>query len=230
MGGEAQKAPVIPRIKICCISSIDEARLAISSGGLVSCMPSGPGVIEEPLIAEIARQIPPDVETFLLTAQQSVKTIIEQHERCGKTTIQICDDLTNGTHADLRDALPDVSLVQVIHVGGEDTIDEAMRIAPHVDALLLDSGNQQIAIKELGGTGRVHDWTISRSICEAVDVPVYLAGGMTPANVGKAVLHVRPFGIDVCSGVRTSGKLDPVKLKAFFEAANDSDETNDLMG
>ncbi|HET6851291.1 MAG TPA: hypothetical protein VFH46_03150, partial [Pyrinomonadaceae bacterium] len=85
-----------------------------------------------------------------------------------------------------------------------------------VDAVLLDSGNQSLAIKELGGTGRTHDWRLSREIREAIDVPLFLAGGLNPSNVAAAIREVQPFGIDVCSGLRTEGRLDPQILSNFF--------------
>jgi phosphoribosylanthranilate isomerase len=212
---------VIPRVKICCISSLAEAELAIRYGasalGLVSAMPSGPGVIDEGLIAEIAAYAPPPITTFLLTSKQETEAIIEQHRRLRTNTLQIVDRLERGTYADLRAALPGIRLVQVIHVTGEESVDEAQSIAPQVDALLLDSGNQALAVKELGGTGRTHDWTISRRIREAVTKPIFLAGGLKPDNVAEAIREVRPFGLDLCSGVRTDGKLDEMKLARFFE-------------
>jgi phosphoribosylanthranilate isomerase len=211
-----------PRVKICCIGSIDEAALAVDCGasalGLVSHMPSGPGVINDELIAEIIATVPPAIGTFLLTSRQSVVEIIEQQHFCRTNTVQLCDHLTDGTHRELRAALPGISLVQVIHVTGPESVDEAERVAPHVDAILLDSGNQKLAIKELGGTGRTHDWTLSRAIRESIDVPVFLAGGLTPENVKRAIDEVGPFGLDVCSGVRTDGRLDAAKLSRFFAA------------
>jgi phosphoribosylanthranilate isomerase len=211
-----------PRVKICCIGSADEAALALEAGasslGLVSHMPSGPGVIGDDLIAEIAATVPPAIGTFLLTSLQSVTEIIEQHRFCRTNTIQLCDHLTHGTHRELKDALPGVSLVQVIHVTGAESLDEAEQVAPHVDAILLDSGNQRLAVKELGGTGRTHDWTLSRAIRERIGIPLFLAGGLTPENVGQAIGAVGPFGLDVCSGVRSDGKLDAAKLKRFFAA------------
>jgi len=196
--------------------------LAIEAGasalGLVSQMPSGPGVISDELIAEIAATVPPAIGTFLLTSRQSVAEIVEQQHFCRTNTIQLCDRLIDGTHRELRDALPGISLVQVIHVTGPESVDEAERMAPYVDALLLDSGNQKLAVKELGGTGRTHDWTLSRAIRESIDIPLFLAGGLTPENVGQAVDAVGPFGLDICSGVRTDGKLDADKLKRFFAA------------
>lgn len=187
-----------------------------SAVGLVSQMPSGPGPIPETLIAEIAATIPPGVSSFLLTCRQDVAEIVDQQRRLKVNTIQICDRLPGGSHRELREGLPGVSLVQVVHVTGPESVEEAIEIAPFVDAVLLDSGNQSLAIKELGGTGRTHDWGLSRKIREAIDVPLFLAGGLKPHNVAAAIQEVQPFGIDVCSGLRTDGALDRHKLSAFF--------------
>jgi phosphoribosylanthranilate isomerase len=224
------KASRTPRIKICCIANVDEAALAIDCGasalGLVSHMPSGPGVIGDALIAKIAAVVPPAIGTFLLTSRTRVADIIEQQRRCRTNTIQICDHLTHGTHRDLKDALPGISVVQVVHVTGPESIEEAARIAPQLDAILLDSGNQKLAVKELGGTGRTHDWSVSRAIRERIAIPLFLAGGLTPENVGQAIREVGPFGLDVCSGVRTGGKLEATKLKGFFTAVRRASELN----
>jgi phosphoribosylanthranilate isomerase len=211
-----------PRVKICCNESVEEAFLAIKYGasavGLVSDMPSGPGVITEDLIREIAAAMPPGIATFLLTCKQDADAIVEQQRYCGTNTIQICDRLESGSYDHLRASLPGVALVQVIHVNGPESVSEAQSIAPHVDAILLDSGNQRLPVKELGGTGRTHDWELSRQIRERVPVPIYLAGGIKPENVRAAVDHVGPFAVDICTGVRTKGKLDEQKLQALFLA------------
>lgn len=194
--------------------------MAIDAGasaiGLVSEMPSGPGPIPESLIAEIAATVPPGISSFLLTCKEDAAAIIDQQRRLRVNTIQICDRLPHGSHRELREALPGVSLVQVVHVTGPEAVDEAIAVAPYVDAVLLDSGNQSLAIKELGGTGRTHDWRLSREIREAIDVPLFLAGGLNPSNVAAAIREVQPFGIDVCSGLRTEGRLDPQILSNFF--------------
>ena len=211
-----------PRVKICCIASIDEAWLAIDHGasalGFVSRMPSGPGPIEEELIAEIVPRIPAGISTFLLTSETEAEPIIAQQRRTRVNTIQLVDTVAPGTHEKLRENLPGVALVQVIHVIGRDSVDEAMAIAPLVDALLLDSGNPSLAVKELGGTGRVHDWRLSREISELSPVAVYLAGGLNPSNAREAIEQVKPFALDVCSGLRTDGALDPQKVDAFMRA------------
>lgn len=211
-----------PRVKICCISSRDEVALAVRAGaaalGLVSHMPSGPGVIPDDLIHDLATRVPPGVASFLLTSRQSTTEIIEQQRRLRASTLQLCDALRDGSHDDLRRALPGIALVQVVHVRDTSAVDEALAVAPEVDAILLDSGNPERRVKELGGTGRAHDWSISREIVERVSVPVYLAGGLRPDNVAAAIRQVRPFGVDICSGVRTAGRLDDIKLRSFFAA------------
>jgi phosphoribosylanthranilate isomerase len=215
------------RVKICCIGSLPEARLAIEYGasaiGLVSHMPSGPGVIPDELIARIACFVPPAVASFLLTCEQDADAIIRQQREARTSTIQICDQLEAGSYEALRKALPGIALVQVVHVTGSESVEEALGVAAEVDAVLLDSGNQKLAVKELGGTGRTHDWSISRRIREALgDVPIFLAGGLNAGNVAEAIRQVEPFGVDVCSGVRMDGKLDEAKLSAFFRSVENA--------
>ena len=213
-----------PRVKICCIKSPAEARLAIAHGasalGLVSSMPSGPGVIDETAIARIAAVVPPPIATFLLTSLHDADEIIAQQRRCRTNTLQLCDYVEFSVYARLRAALPGITLVQVIHVTGDESVDHAQKVAEHVDALLLDSGNPALAVKELGGTGRVHDWSLSRRIRDAVPKPIFLAGGLRSTNVREAIAAVQPFGLDLCSGVRTNDILDEQKLWSFFEAVN----------
>jgi phosphoribosylanthranilate isomerase len=215
------------RIKICCIASIEEARTAIRIGadaiGLVAHMPSGPGVIDETTIQQIAAITPPPIGSFLLTSEQSVDRILAQHRRCRTNTIQIVDRLESGTLVELKSQLPGIALVQVIHVADTDSIEEAMRAqSSGADAILLDSGNPNLPTKVLGGTGRVHDWNLSRQIRERVSIPVFLAGGLSSENVCQAIETVQPFGIDLCSSVRTNGVLDAFKLSQFVNAVAQS--------
>lgn len=211
-----------PRLKVCCIQDVEEARLAVRLGasalGLVSAMPSGPGVIAEETIAAVARMVPPPVASFLLTSRQDAAGIVEQQRRTRVSTLHICDRLEWGVHRDLRGALPGIALVQVVHVTGPESVEEAVAVAGEADAILLDSGDQSLAVKELGGTGRRHDWRLSRRIRESVPVPIFLAGGLRPENVQEAIAEVGPFALDVCSGVRTDGRLDAHKLERFMAA------------
>jgi phosphoribosylanthranilate isomerase len=210
------------RVKVCCIKSVEEVAMAVRYGanalGFVSAMPSGPGPISEEQIASIIPHVPTGIATFLLTSKQDAASIIEQQRRTHANTLQLVDEVSFDTYKLLRTALPGVSIVQVIHVTGSGALHQALAVAPHVDALLLDSGNPNLAVKQLGGTGRVHDWSISRAICEKAGVPVFLAGGLKPENVAEAIRTVRPFAVDVCSGIRIGGQLDETALSRFFDS------------
>lgn len=210
------------RIKTCCISSAEEAKLAIALGadalGLVGKMPSGPGSISDAEISSIAKTIHPPIASFLLTCEQTADGIIQHVKRANTNTVQLVDELIDGNYSEIRLALPQLNIVQVIHVNGEDSIEKALSVQDHVDAILLDSGEPKAKIKTLGGTGNTHDWTISRKLVSEVRIPVFLAGGLHAGNVKEAIEIVQPFAVDVCSGVRTDGKLDPVKLGEFIKA------------
>jgi len=212
------------RVKICCISSQKEAQLAIAYGaaalGLVGNMPSGPGVISDSLIRAIAATIPPGIASFLLTSEINADKIVAHHQETLTNTIQLVDAVDAATYTAIRKSIPHIKLVQVIHVLSEASIDEALQAADGVDALLLDSGNPTLAIKELGGTGRTHNWDISKRIVQQSPVPVYLAGGIRAENIREAIDRVGPFGIDLCSGVRTNQQLDEEKLANLFAAIN----------
>jgi phosphoribosylanthranilate isomerase len=211
---------MITQVKVCCIKSIEEAQLALRYGasalGFVSAMPSGPGPISEDQIAAIIPHVPRGIATFLLTSRQDAASIIAQQQRTKANTLQLVDSVPFSLYPELRNAIPGISIVQVIHVTGNEAVGAAKAVAPFVDAILLDSGNPNLPVKELGGTGRVHDWKLSRTIREHVTVPIYLAGGLRPDNVAEAIRLVLPYAVDLCSGVRTNGDLDEAKLSAFF--------------
>ncbi len=208
--------------KVCCIRSIEEAALAVRYGaaalGLVSAMPSGPGVIDDDVIRQIALWTPPSTSTFLLTARTDADAIARQVRAAGTNTVQLVDSVPLPSLARLRRLLPDVRLVQVVHVRDESSVQQALQAAPLVHELLLDSGNPSLAVKELGGTGRLHDWSLSRRIVELAGVPVWLAGGLNPANARAAIEAVQPHGLDVCTGLRVKEALDEARLEAFARA------------
>jgi phosphoribosylanthranilate isomerase len=220
-------------VKVCCIANAEEARLAIAAGasaiGLVSAMPSGPGVISDDMAAEVAAAVAAGasgtgrgtpVRTFLLTARTRSREIAAQHRHVGTSTLQLVDQVAVSELRSLRQLCPGVEIVQVIHVVGEHALAEAAAVGPWVDALLLDSGNPALAVKELGGTGRTHDWSLSARIREAIQpLPLWLAGGLRAGNVAEAVRRVAPHGVDICSGVRRDGRLDAALLAGFMAAA-----------
>lgn len=215
-----------PRIKICCIASIEEARIAEAAGasliGLVGAMPSGPGPIADERAAQIAAATPPGLVSVLLTEETTADAVVAHAQRVRPAAIQLVDACERGTIPALREALPGIRVLQVIHVEDEGALGQARASAEGSeppDAILLDSGSPSAPVRELGGTGRTHDWSISARIVAECPLPVFLAGGLRPDNVAEAVARIRPFGLDLCTGVRTDGKLDPAKLAAFMEAA-----------
>ncbi len=210
------------RVKVCCIETPEAAALAIRHGadalGLVGPMPSGTGIVELEVAARIAGSVPPPVATFLLSSATEPEELLAQCRLVAPTALQIVDEVDPSAYALLRRELPALRLVQVVHVTSEDTVAEALAIATLVDALLLDSGSPDAPVRLLGGTGKVHDWAISQQIAEDAPVPVFLAGGLTPDNVGDAIACVRPFAVDLCTGLRTEGALDEAKLAAFMRS------------
>ena len=194
--------------------------MAIGAGadalGLVSTMPSGLGVISNERILEITQMIPPSIDAFVLTTLDNSWDLIDLIRKVRNRTIQLVDRLNTGNYLEIRASIPCVKIVQVIHVQDETAIEKAIRVESYVDAVLLDSGNPDLPIKELGGTGRTHNWDISKEIVDSIETPVFLAGGLNPENIGEAIEKVRPFGVDVCNGVRTDGKLDGEKLRKFI--------------
>ncbi len=214
------------RIKICCIATVVEAQEAISAGadaiGLVAQMPSGPGPISDDLIREISSTVPPGADSFLLTSEIEPAAVVNHVKRCKTSVVQLVDTVPDCTYQALREACPNVRIVQVLHVENEGAIIEARRISGQVNSILLDSGRPSVSVPELGGTGRVHDWNLSAKIVEEVRVPIFLAGGLNPENVKVAISKVGPFGVDLCSGVRINGGLDPTKLRKFVESVRKS--------
>jgi phosphoribosylanthranilate isomerase len=215
------------RIKICCIASPDEARMAIMAGadalGLVARMPSGPGTILDAEIAAVTSLVPPPVATFLLTSETTADAISAHIQRTNPSTVQVVSHIDPSESARLAKIEPHVRRVQVIHVEGPDALQLIPIYSRHVHAFLLDSGRPNAAVAELGGTGRAHDWEVSAAFVRVSEKPVFLAGGLSATNVAEAIKTVRPYGLDLCSGVRTAGHLDTVKLTAFMLAVERTD-------
>lgn len=209
------------KVKVCCISNEEEAKIALEFGanvlGLVAQMPSGPGTIADDLIQNIVQSVPSETLTFLLTPKTNPYEIIEHQRLTGTNCIQLVDAVKVEDYKILRDNLPNIKLIQVIHVLDNLSVEQAKQYAGVADMILLDSGNPNLSVKELGGTGRVHNWELSRLIVQSITTPVFLAGGLKPENILDAIDFVKPYGVDICSGVRTNGKLDLEKLRRFFK-------------
>ena len=186
--------------------------------GLVGPMPSGTGIVTLETARRLAAMTPPPVASFLLSSAVEPEALVEEARAVQPTVLQIVDRVPDAAYRLLRRELPALKLVQVVHVSGEETIEEARAAAELADAVLLDSGTREGPVAKLGGTGMVHDWGVSRRIVEAIAKPVILAGGLRPENVAEAIRTVRPFGVDLCTGLRTADRLDEAKLAAFMRA------------
>jgi len=215
------------RVKVCCIATPEEAAMAIDAGadliGLVGPMPSGPGPIDLETAAAIARGLPPGIGSVLLSSATDLDLLQAELRLVRPTVLQLVDAVEPELLEALRRQVGGTRLLQVLHVQDAGVVDEARELASLVDGFLLDSGRPDAAVKELGGTGRVHDWRLSRRVVAAVDRPVFLAGGLNPANVARAIAEVRPFGVDLCSGIRRSGQLDPDLLQDFIQGVRGAD-------
>ena len=210
------------RVKVCCMTSPGEVRAAVAAGadavGFVGEMPSGPGLIPDEQAHEAAAACPPGVTPFLLTSREEAEAIVDHAHTVGVRVVQTVRHLDPGVHEAMRGLEPLIRIVQVVHVEDEHALELARAYARTADALLLDSGAPNLTVAELGGTGRTHDWSVSRRIVHDNALPVWLAGGLHAGNVGEAIEQVNPFGVDLCTGVRTAGRLDARKLSAFFAA------------
>lgn len=208
------------RIKICCIADAAEARMAADAGadmiGLVGPMPDGPGIVSHAAAREIAGTVPPWVRPVLLTASDTAEAIAADAAAAGVDTVQVVRHIAPAESRAL--ARTGLGVLQVIHVEGPEAVGLIPDYAGHVDAFLLDSGRPSTG-GALGGTGEVHDWRVSRAFVALSPVPVFLAGGLGPENAARAVAEVRPFGLDICTGLRPGGRLDAGRLRAFLDAA-----------
>ncbi len=211
-------------IKVCCIRSAEEARCAAAAGatyvGLVGEMPSGPGPIGDDAIRDIVAEAPAHVTTVLLTSRTEPEGIADHVVSTGVAAVQIVSRVDAGVRRRLRELVPSTPVLQVVHVEGPEAVEVALAAAEAADFVLLDSGRPSAGTPELGGTGRPHDWTVSREIVRRLEVPVLLAGGLAPFNVTAAVRAVRPAGVDACSGLRSpDGRLDEAALRDFSRLA-----------
>jgi phosphoribosylanthranilate isomerase len=198
--------------------------------GLVAEMPSGPGPISDTEIADITAHLPPAISSFLLTSRTEPEAVVDHVNALHPSVVQLVDLVPDETYDALRMFCPWVRIVQVVHVEDESSVRLAQSLAPNAHALLLDSGRPNAQVPELGGTGRTHDWALSRAIVAEAGVPVFMAGGLSPDNVARAIEEVLPYGVDLCSGIRTHGALDPDKLRSFMEEVRRADALRSTGG
>lgn len=217
-------------VKVCCIRSLDEARTAIKAGadaiGFVGIHPPTPRTIADELIHSITQEVSRSIATVLLTASTRAEVISNQLQRTITSSVQLSAKLETEELRKLAETEPEVTRIKVVHVEGSEALKAIDQYADAVDIFLLDSGSPNAASPVYGGTGQQHDWRVSAEFVKASPLPVFLAGGLTPQNVTKAIDQVRPAGVDLCSGLRTGDRLDYSKLAAFMNAIQTVDSVN----
>lgn len=211
------------RAKICGINTWENARIALDCGAdalgfLVGITHLAEDKIEVEDAKKIIDKLPPFVSTVAVTHLQDPKKIVEMCKYLGVTTLQIHDYISPEEVAFCKEELKLVKIIKAVHVLDGDkqgTIDMAHSFEKVADTLLLDSRTAE----RLGGTGKTHDWNISKEIVEQLNIPVMLAGGLTDQNVYDAVKKVRPYAVDVNSGVEIAGDKDWDKVYGFITNA-----------
>lgn len=209
------------KVKICGIKRIEDALKAVEYGAdaiglLVGQAHASKDFIDKKKAKEIVDGIPPFISTVMVTHMVDVKLIIEFAKYIGVSTLQLHGDSTASHIKIIKKELVNVKIIKSIHVIDKSSIEKEKEYLGFADAILLDSINK--ATDQIGGTGLIHDWNISKEIVEKCPIPVILAGGLNSDNIEEAVDKVRPYGIDVNSGVKgKDGFKDYQKLKLFIE-------------
>ncbi len=209
-----------PVIKVCGIQNINEANGAIEAGANTIGMLTGvPEYVEDKISPETAKKIvvslPRGIRTVMVTHLLEVSKIVEIAEYTGISALQIHNDLSTEGMKSLREYVPNLELIKTIHVLDESAIEDAKVYESFSDIILLDTK----AGERIGGTGKTHDWNISKRIVEEVGIPVILAGGLNPRNINEAISKVKPAGIDANSGLENKdGSKDFDKIRIFAAA------------
>lgn len=212
----------MPFIKICGLQSYGDARLALDCGAtalgfLVELTHRAEDKIDIGTARDIIRRLPADADTVLVTHLTDAPEIAALADAIGARSIQVHGDVPPEVVARLAALARGRALIKAVHVMGPEAVADARAYVGIADALVLDSRTAD----RLGGTGRTHDWSISRRIVEAVaPMPVYLAGGLNPGNVADAIAAMRPAGVDVNSGVEDAdGRKEAEKVRLFVTRA-----------
>ncbi|MBI3781982.1 MAG: phosphoribosylanthranilate isomerase [Deltaproteobacteria bacterium] len=210
------------RIQIAGVATLDEAlaleALGVDALGFTVRLPSG---LHDDLTEAKARSIisalPPFISTVAITYVDNAREAVDLCRYLGVSALQLHGEFPAADIDLVRAGLPHLKIIRAVHVTGEQAFVEARSLARRVDALILDTFDPQTG--RHGATGKTHDWTISRKIVEGVPAKVILAGGLTPENVGAAIRTVRPWGVDVHTGVEDAdGRRDVGRMQAFVAA------------
>ena len=211
-------------VKICGIRRHEDALIAAELGAdaiglLVGQRHNSPDFISAAVAREISRTLPPSVEAVLVTQITEVDEIERLLRQSGITAVQLHSEITADSVANLRTRFPDLKVFKSVHVISAESVRYPEGFSKVVDGFVLDTIN--VATDQVGGTGNIHDWSISQEIVTRFpDIPIILAGGLNSKNVRSAIESVHPFGVDVNSGTKGSdGFKDARKMREFIREA-----------
>lgn len=208
------------RVKICGVTNHTDLRAVERAGadavGVIAGVPvDSPRAVSLDAAAELLGAAPPFLTTTLVTMPESVEKAVEAAETVDPDVLQLHTDSPPAELRSIREAITG-KLVAVVDAAEPERV---RTIAPAVDGVLIDSIDDDGG----GGTGETHDWDATSEVVSTLDVPVILAGGLTPDNVAVAVGTVRPFAVDVATGVeRSGGRKDHDAVRAFVANAADA--------
>ncbi len=209
------------KVKICGITSNEDLVTAIEAGadavGFVVNVSSSPRNLTIEKAERLMRNTPVFVKNVVVTVPKRLGELVEIYERLRPDILQIHGH--NLSDSVIREKLANTRLIRAIQVKSVHAVDEAVKTANTFDAVLLDT----FVPDKFGGTGEVHDWELSKHIRLKVHPkPLILAGGLNPENVQDAVRVVKPYAVDVSSGVESQpGIKDSKKVFEFIKNAKE---------
>jgi len=212
-------------IQVAGVIDMAEAQMLIDSGvhylGFPLRLPVNEEDLSEAEAAALIAHLPVAVQGVLITYLDRAEEVIAFCRDLGVTIVQLHGPIAPQELVKIRTAAPDLAIIKSLVVRGENIDELKLTIAataPFVEAYITDSFDPDTGAE--GATGKTHDWAIDRKLVELSPRPVILAGGLTAENVREAIARVRPFGVDVHTGIEGSdGRKDPYMIRRFVSEA-----------
>ena len=214
------------KVKICANRTIEDARMSLGAGAdiiglLVGQEHTSNDFIDKYKAKEICDYIAGRCDVSLVTHLKNADEIIELTEFIGNNIIQLHSDIEESEVEKIKQNLPKIKLVRIVHLAKDGTIHSNLETIKYADYYLMDSFN--LATNQVGGTGLTYDWKKAGELIKKLDKPVFLAGGLNPENVRKAISQANPYGVDVNSGCKLDGVKNVDKVREFVANAKWND-------
>lgn len=209
------------KVKICGNASLNDLKIALSAGADAVGFITGTNYKSEDAVTKscakkLVLSLPPFVASVAVTHLQNPQDLIDIIDETGCSTLQIQNDVSLEDMDIVKNGLPHTKIIKAVHVTGIEAIEKAEMFSKTADAIILDTKTET----RIGGTGITHDWNISAEIVKRLNKPVILAGGLSPSNLAEAIEKVKPYAVDVHSGVKKNGARDFYLTKSFVDIAH----------